>query len=134
MVQPTALLEEYKQYEYVLNVDSKELIDSLFNCPEILPDHKQPLEEIEKQISLFHEAEQAILNISNNHQDFPMFRVQADRLKRELSHAARRIKQKIMEKTYEWCNERVTYISKTYSDMEKTIKKTPQNEQELVEI
>jgi hypothetical protein len=31
MVGPMALLDEYKQYEFVLNVDTDELLDSLFN-------------------------------------------------------------------------------------------------------
>ena len=51
-----------------------------------------PLEEIEKESLRYHEAEEEILNISNNHVDFPMFRVQAEKLKRELSKAAKSIK------------------------------------------
>lgn len=39
-----------------------------------------------------------------------------------------------MSKTYDWCNSKVEYISKTYIDMENTIKKVPASERELVEI
>jgi len=133
MVQPTALLDKYKKYEYILNVESKEAIDTLFNQPSE-PYQKMPLEEIEKEILRYHEAEEEILNISNNHVDFPMFRVEAVKLKRELRSAAKTIKQKIMSKTYDWCNSKVEYISKTYIDMENTIKKVPEDERQLVEI
>jgi len=31
---PLELLESYKQYEYILNIDKKNLIDGLFKCGE----------------------------------------------------------------------------------------------------
>ena len=39
-----------------------------------------------------------------------------------------------MSKTYDWCNNKVEYISKSYIDMEITIKKVPASERVLVEI
>jgi hypothetical protein len=41
---PNTLLDDYKKYEYILNVDKKELIDSLFKGTE--EGTKVPLEEI----------------------------------------------------------------------------------------
>ena len=45
MAGPQSLYEEYKKYEFVLNVDTTELIDSLFNVPDMLY-NKQSLENI----------------------------------------------------------------------------------------
>jgi hypothetical protein len=84
MIAPCALLDQYKKFEFVLNVDRKELIDSLFNVPDA-PYNKVPLEAIKEEITRFHEAEEEILNISNNLNDFPMFRVKAAKLKNSLA-------------------------------------------------
>ena len=42
---PLELLEKYKQYEYILNVDKKALLKELFNG-----DEKAPLNEIREKI------------------------------------------------------------------------------------
>lgn len=114
MVAPQALLDQYKKYEFVLNVDSKELLESLFNVPD-QPNNKMPLETIKEEIHRFHEAEEEILNISNNLNDFPMFRVKAEKLKRSLAGYARKLKKRIIEKCYDWCTTSVTHINNTFS-------------------
>jgi len=48
---PQALLEEYKKYEYILNVDKKELIDDLFKGGE--DGKKKSLAEIKEKILHF---------------------------------------------------------------------------------
>lgn len=133
MISPTALLDQYKKFEFVLNIDSKELIESLFNVPDV-PYNKLPLDAIKEEITRFHEAEEEILNISNNLCDFPMFRVKAAKLKNSLAGYARKLKRRICEKTYEWCTSSVDHIDKTFTYMEQRIQKTPQDEQELVDI
>lgn len=84
MVGPQALLDEYKQYEFVLNVDTHELCDSLFNAPD-MEYSKQNLETIRAEIERFYNAEEEILNVSNNFMDYPMFRVKAEKLKNLLA-------------------------------------------------
>ena len=133
MIGPQALLEEYKQYEFVLNVDYHELCESLFNVPGMLYD-KKDLDAIREQIERFYNAEEEILNISNNYNDYPMFRVKAEKLKKQLAGLAAKIKRKIIDKCYEWCNSSVNKIEKTYLDMERTIKTAPTDEKALVEI
>ena len=92
------------------------------------------LDAIREQIERFYQAEVEILNVSNNQVEFPMFRVQADGLKKQLAEKAREIKRKLCERTYKWCMDSVRYISSTYSTMEKRIAKQPNDEAELVEI
>ena len=53
---PHALLEQYKKYEYILNVDKKKLIKDLFNKPitEDNPKEKADYAEIAKKLNQFH--------------------------------------------------------------------------------
>ena len=143
MAGPQELLDMYKKYEFVLNINSKELAESMFKLPEsedgsikkdepIYPSAN--LAQIREQIERFYVAEDEILNISNNTMEFPMFRVQADRLKKQLAEKAREIKRKLCERTYKWCMDSVKYIETTYKTMENRINKQPQDEAELVEI
>ena len=119
-VQPMGLLKEYAKYEFVLNVDSKELIDSLFNV-EDMPNQKLDLDAIRQEVERFHYAENEIYNISNDYVDSPMFRIQAGSIKTKLGEKAASIKKKIMDRTYKWCNDSVNHISKTYREMKKRI-------------
>lgn len=72
---PQALLEQFKKYEYILNVDKKRLIKDLFDRPitEENLEKKAPFEEIAAQLKKFHTAEYEILNIANDVIDFPVF-------------------------------------------------------------
>lgn len=132
MVGPQALLDEYKKYEFVLNVDSDELLESLFNVPGNLYD-KAPIEDIREQIERFYNAEIEILNLSNNHMDYPMFRIKAEKLKTGLAAKAAKIKDKIWNRCNKWCTTSVMEIDATYTNMEKRIRSTPQDEQQLVD-
>jgi hypothetical protein len=73
------------------------------------------LDAIRAEIQRFFEAEEEILNISNNLNDFPMFRVKAEKLKRSLAGFARKLKKRICEKTYDWCTSSVEHINKTFT-------------------
>ena len=135
-VAPTALLDQYKKYEYILNVKKTSLIKELFNRPitEENKDKKAPYEEIAAQLTKYHEAEYEILNISNDVVNFPIFQVKAGDLKQKLAKEANAIKMKLAEAVYNWCSDSVKYISTTFDNMQKRIGKVPDNEEELVEL
>lgn len=69
---PLELLEKYKKYEYILNVDKKALLKELFNG-----DEKAPLNEIREKIMHYKIAYDDIMNLSNDVVDYPLFRVMA---------------------------------------------------------
>ena len=135
-VAPHALLEEYKKYEYILNVDKKRLIKDLFNKPitEENPSEKADYAEIAAKLNQFHSAEYEILNISNDIVDFPIFQVKAQDLKQRLAKEAKAIKERLSERVYRWCSDSVKHISTTYDNMQKRISKVPENEEELVDL
>ena len=50
--EPCALLEQYQKYDHVINVDRKELIDTLFHLGEN-KNEKAPLETIREKIAFY---------------------------------------------------------------------------------
>ena len=57
IMEPLSILDKFKQYEYLLNIDNKELIDKLFNDKERKEETgsgKAPLEEIQAAIEKYH--------------------------------------------------------------------------------
>jgi len=82
-VAPIELLDKYKKYEYILNVDKKKLIKELFNkvLEEGAAETKASYEEISEKLQQFHQHEYEIQNISNDIVDFPIFQVKAQDLK-----------------------------------------------------
>jgi len=135
-VAPTELLNEYKKYEYILNVDKKKMIKDLFNktIDENNNSEKASYQEIAAMLNKFHEAEFDILNISNDLVDFPVFQVKAQDLKVKLAKEASAIKTRLCERVYKWCSDSVKTISTTFDNMQKRIGKVPDNEEELVEL
>ena len=69
---PLELLQKYKEYEYILNVDKKALIKELFGGEE-----KAELNELRQRIEHYKKAHYEILNVSNDVVDFPLFRIMA---------------------------------------------------------
>jgi hypothetical protein len=90
IVGPLAQLAKYKEYEYILNIDKKAFMKNLFNrkITEENLEAKAPIEEIREALTKFDEAEMAILNISNDVEDYAFFRVMSGDLKTKLSEAA----------------------------------------------
>ncbi len=127
IVGPSALLDKYKQYEYILNVDRKVLIKELFG------EQKASIKDLRDKILHYDQAYNEILNLSNDVVDFPMFRVMAGKMKEQLSQQALKIKEKLLENVNEWCKKSVEKIYQTYEEMNKTIMKEPKDERELVE-
>lgn len=126
IVGPLELLERYKQYEYILNVDRKQLIKELFG------EQKAPLKDLREKIQHYQDAYTAILNLSNDVVDFPLFRVVAGKMKESLSHQAGKIKEKLLENVYNFCKKTVEKIYQSYTNMNNTIMTDPNNERELV--
>jgi hypothetical protein len=86
--EPLELLEKYKKYEYLLNVDRRELIESLFQNKLLLAETgsaKADIKTIRSEILKYHNAADEILNLSNDWVDTPMFRLQATKIKETLS-------------------------------------------------
>jgi hypothetical protein len=128
IVGPQELLEKYKQYEYILNVDKKNLIKELFGG-----EQKATIQELREKILHYQKAYDEILNLSNDIVEFPLFRVMAAKMKDQLSQQAFKIKEKLLENVYDWCKKSVEKIYRTYEEMNKTIMKEPTNERELVD-
>ncbi len=126
---PIELLEKYKKFEYILNVDRSALVKELFGG-----EQKAPLKELRERIKHFDTAYTEILNLSNDVVDFPLFRVMAAKMKESLSHQALKIRNKLLENVYDYCKKTVEKIFQTYEKMETTIKTEPANERELVQI
>jgi hypothetical protein len=135
--EPLAILAKFKKYEYLLNVDRKELIDSLFNNKDLKEaggTGKDTLEAIGEQIEKYHQAAEEIQNLTNNHIDTPMFRVNCLKMKEQLSNQALKIRNRLVEQTFKWCADTVNHIDSTFREMQKTIQTPPTNEKELVFI
>jgi dynein heavy chain len=126
IVGPNELLEKYKQYEYILNVDRKQLIKDLFG------ESKAAIKDIRDQIKHYDDAYMAILNLSNDVVDYPMFRVMTAKMKEQLSHQANKIKETLLENVYTYCKKTVEKIFQAYEHMNKVIMTEPTNERELV--
>lgn len=127
---PNQVLEQYKKYEYVLNVDKKKLIDDLFKGGE--NGEKKPLEDIKEQITHYDDAYYNIMTLSEDEIDFRIFRVMAKKMKNDLGDQASKIKDRILDATYNYCTETVTEVFKTYNDMEQKITHEPADEKELI--
>jgi len=115
MTDPTDLLESYKKYDFILNVDKKKLIDDLFKGGE--EGQKKTLEEIEEQVLHFDRAHYEIMTLTEDEVDFRIFRVMTKKLKNELGEQANKIKDRILEATYNYCVETVTNVNNTYAEM-----------------
>jgi translation initiation factor 2 beta subunit (eIF-2beta)/eIF-5 len=127
IIQPNELLAKYKEYEYILNVDKKELIDGLFLG------EKKSLEEIKEQIAHYDQAYKEIMTCSEDDINFNIFKVVTKKLKNELGDQAAKIRDKILEATYNWCNENTIEIRKTFTVMIQKIDHDPANERELID-
>ena len=116
MVAPLALLDQYKKYEYILNVNKKRLLKDLFDrtITEENTEKKATFETIAEMIQQYHTAEYEILNISNDVVDFPIFQVRAQDLKQRLAKEANGIKTALIERVYQWCGDAVKHISGTF--------------------
>ena len=60
--------------------------------------------------------------------------MRAGDLKARLAKEAAAIKQRLIERVYQWCGDSVKKISTTFDNMQKRIGKVPENEEELVDL
>jgi hypothetical protein len=110
---PSSILQEYKKYEYILNVDKKKLINDIFKGED--GNTKMALNEIKEQIEHYERAHYEIMTLSEDEIDFRLFRVTTKKLKYELGDQAEKIKEKILKATYDYCTETVNYVFDTYN-------------------
>jgi hypothetical protein len=123
-------LDEYKKYEYILNIDKKQLIDDLFKGGE--KGVKVPLAEIKAQIEHYDKAYYEINTLSEDEVDFRIFRVMSKKLKTQLGDKALEWKNMILDATYNFCTESVANVFKIYNEMQEKILHDPINEKELI--
>jgi len=108
------------------------LIDQLFRSG-AEKNEKRPLEEIREKIAHFDQAHYEILTLSEDEVSFKIFKVAAKKLKNELGEQALKCKEKILEATYQYCNDQTSDVRKQYSHMIEKINHDPQNERELID-
>jgi len=80
----------------------------------------------------YHLAADKIQQVSNNMMDYPMFRVQATKIKDKLYNAAINMRKALLDELSTWCNTTVIHIENTYDEMAVKISTAPTNERELV--
>lgn len=129
--EPKSLLESFQQFEYVMNTDKKELIDELFKRGENR-DEKAPLEEIKEKASHFEEAYMKIMTLAEDEVNYKLFRIITKKLKNELAEQASKIKDKILEATYNYCKDTVQKCSKEYNELITNILHEPTTEEQYV--
>jgi LPS O-antigen subunit length determinant protein (WzzB/FepE family) len=93
---------------------------------------KADIDTIRAEIMKYHIAADEILRVSNNMMDYPMFRVQATKIKDKLYNAAIVLRKALLDELSTWCNTSVIFIETTYDDMAMRISTVPNNERELV--
>ena len=134
---PVEILDQYKKYEFLLNVDKKELVENLFNNKDLKEaggTGKADMETIGEAIEKYHKSAEEILNLTNNHIDTPMFRVVCTKIKDNLANQALKIRDRLIDAVQKWCADTVNHIDNTFRDMQKQIMTPPTNEKELVFI
>lgn len=92
---PNKLLDEFKKYEYILNVDKNELIKDLFKGGE--DGKKKSLEEIREQAQHYHQAHYEIMTLREDVVNFKIYRVVTKKMKEELGTQALKIKERILD-------------------------------------
>lgn len=113
------------------------MIEQLFDNKELEAETgngKADIKVIREAITLYHNASEEISNLSNDWIDTPMFRVQAAKIKVQLSNAALKIRDALIKAVQKWSNDTVKHIETTYTNMEVRIRTVPTNEKELVSI
>jgi hypothetical protein len=129
---PNELLDSYKEYEYIMNVDKREMVDNLFKTGPN-KDEKVSLQEIKDQITHYDDAYYTIMTLSEDDVKMKLFQVATTKLKFELSDQANKCKDKILDATWNYCLSSTKDCQKQYQDLINSIMKDPVNEVEYVE-
>lgn len=77
---PKALLAKYQEFQYILNVDKKKIVKDLLG-EEKEEIEKASIEKLREEIGHYSKASYDIQNLSNDIEDFPIFRVMTAELK-----------------------------------------------------
>jgi hypothetical protein len=124
------LLQQFKKYEYILNVDKKALVDDLFKGGE--DGAKKPLADIKEAILHYQQAHYEIMTLAENTVNLKIYRVNTQKMKKDLGDQALKIKNQILESAYAYCNESIGEINRVYMEMSEKISHDPLNEKELI--
>jgi dynein heavy chain len=81
----------------------------------------------------FEQANYDIMTCSEDIVSYRVFSVVCKKLKQQLGDEANKIKERILEETYNWCVTTVERINDTYKEMQNAVEHDPQDEQELVD-
>lgn len=131
---PNELLDRFKKYEYILNIDKKKQINDLFKAvnEETNEVYKKPMEDIKKEIEHFEQAHYEIMTLAEDEVDFRVFRAMTKKMKDELGEQAIKHRDRILDETYKYCTDTVSQVNQTYVEMLSSIKHEPINEKELI--
>ncbi len=84
---------------------------------DLLDQYKRSLEEIKEKILHYEDAFYKIMTLSEDEVNFRIFRVMSKKLKEQLGEEANKIKERILEATYNYCTDTVNDVFKTYNNM-----------------
>ena len=65
------------------------------------------------------------MTLSEDAVNFKIYRVNTKKMKDDLGDQANKIKEKILEATYNYCNESIANVNKVYMDMQDRISHDP---------
>lgn len=126
--QSDEVLNQYMKYQYILHTSRKAKILELFGS------EGKSLEAIRQELQHYDQAHYEIMTLTANEVDCGIFRVSSKKLKQELGSAALAIKNKILEKTYEFCMTQLQNTYKSYSELETELIKNPRDELEFTKL
>lgn len=124
---PISLLNLYKEFEPILKSSKTEKVKALF-------EPKEPLSKIREEVEYYDKTYYDILNASNDEVEFPIFKVEAGHLKKQLSDQADKMKQAILKSTYDYCVKTIDEVLNEYAFMRNKIGIEPETEEILVEV
>jgi dynein heavy chain len=124
---PKALLEEYKQFEWLVKLDSHHYIKTLF-------EKRLSPAKLNSELHRFSKAEYDVLNTSNDFVDFDLFQIKCADLKELVSKRAEKIRSKLLEKIAVQVQQDIDDILAEYKNICDKLKSLPLNEEELFDI
>ncbi|PCI27099.1 hypothetical protein COB52_05370 [Candidatus Kaiserbacteria bacterium] len=110
IIAPLALLDTYKEFEFVAKTSKTKLVKDLFGGEE-----QATIEELRAKLAEYDEAHDKIMNLSNGIVEFPIFRVMAGKMKKELGDKVNKLKEEILKAIAKYCINSVERIDETYT-------------------
>jgi hypothetical protein len=124
---PQAILNEYKKYEWIVQLDIEKYLTTLFS-------EKPTTETLTNLISDIRTAIYEVQNVSNDYVDFNFFQVESERLKFKVKEKGEKAVHKILKRISKYCIEQVNTVLDEYSNMKERLDTVPQSEEELFDL